>query len=878
MRTTTIARCVGAAALALLAACGGAWGQAGIPIGGAGINPATQSVTPVPGTVASALNTVLGRTYSVLDAGAKCNVVFTAYDGAITSGMNIFTSSVVTFTAADVGKSIVINGAGASGAPLATTIAGFTNSTTVTLTANASTTVPAMQIGGAIVVTPQAGAGSYAPGDTITLTGGTESANGVLTVRNTQAANVAAWTIAAAGTYTGTTGAITVTGTTGTGIKFQANVTATNGSGITAINSITVPGAYTVNPTTLTAEPVTGANLTGATLSIRMGVLTPNVTTPGTYTVLPTNPTAQGATSGSGTGATFTTAGTIQQFWYYGNDDTAAINSAVTAAFLIGAKQINFPPQGCGIASQITLAGNGILVSPSILQGAGINSTQIFALASMTNMIERPQANYSTGGGIRDLTLNGFKLATNVLNIHGGQSLFVENVAALNATTVECLFGDGTGVGGGYHLDKIDCHTDYQYFPASARSTYNLQLNNTGDNFISNSTFYNASSANIYNNGGNNHFLSNHTYGFPNPDYYATDGINDVSGGALIHAHEFDGAATALLAMNGANTTATGNSFGWSNNTVYTAQGIVIATGQSVVVVGSKWSNTWALTSANSIVQTGTIGTNTTLAANGLAPAAYEPAYSPTIGAGCVGGNNWFYQPSINTLALCNNGNQIAQWAGQFMYLGHISANGNLQAQLQNTSGGGSAQTELDVGNVTANEFSLIVEGSGNSGGNGANSVTLNAITSMWLSGGGTNAIHIDSSGNPFLPSLANATTAKTGSVCWNTGGGALTYDGTNTCLVSSRRFKKNIAPLKNVMPKIMALKPSSFEYRDQASNPGVHHGLIAENVAAVDPTLAAFDEDGKPLKVRYLDMIADLVAAVQSQQREISSLKRRHH
>lgn len=77
-------------------------------------------------------------------------------------------------------------------------------------------------------------------------------------------------TVVNAGTG-GTAGAQTITGTTGTGTKFQASVTVTAGA-ISAINSITVQGSYTVLPTNPTAEPVTGGALTGATVSLVMGI------------------------------------------------------------------------------------------------------------------------------------------------------------------------------------------------------------------------------------------------------------------------------------------------------------------------------------------------------------------------------------------------------------------------------------------------------------------------------------------------------------------------------------------------------------------------------------------------------------------------------
>jgi hypothetical protein len=65
----------------------------------------------------------------------------------------------------------------------------------------------------------------------------------------------------------GTNGAQLVTGTTGTGTKFQASVTVTGGA-ITAILGIVVPGAYSVAPSSLLNEPVVGSGVTGATLSI----------------------------------------------------------------------------------------------------------------------------------------------------------------------------------------------------------------------------------------------------------------------------------------------------------------------------------------------------------------------------------------------------------------------------------------------------------------------------------------------------------------------------------------------------------------------------------------------------------------------------------
>ncbi|CAN7647734.1 right-handed parallel beta-helix repeat-containing protein [Paraburkholderia terricola] len=65
----------------------------------------------------------------------------TLTDGSIASGTAAFSSASAAFTAADVGKAVIVTGAGASGAALTTTITAYVSAGQVTLGANASTTV-----------------------------------------------------------------------------------------------------------------------------------------------------------------------------------------------------------------------------------------------------------------------------------------------------------------------------------------------------------------------------------------------------------------------------------------------------------------------------------------------------------------------------------------------------------------------------------------------------------------------------------------------------------------------------------------------------------------------------------------------------------------
>lgn len=141
----------------------------------------------------------------------------------------------------------------------------------------------------------------YAPGERITLTGGTATRNAAVIVIGTQAISA---TVVSGGSG-GANGPVTVTATTGTGTKAQFSGTISGGA-LTGALTLVTAGSYTANPTTPAVEPVTGGGLTGATINLVLGINNWQVVDVGVYSALPSNPVAQGSTSGSGTGATFT--------------------------------------------------------------------------------------------------------------------------------------------------------------------------------------------------------------------------------------------------------------------------------------------------------------------------------------------------------------------------------------------------------------------------------------------------------------------------------------------------------------------------------------------------------------------------------------------
>jgi len=69
--------------------------------------------------------------------------------------------------------------------------------------------------------------------------------------------------------------------------------------------------------------------------------------------------------------------------------------------------------------------------------------------------------------------------------------------------------------------------------------------------------------------------------------------------------------------------------------------------------------------------------------------------------------------------------------------------------------------------------------------------------------------------------------------------------------MLSSRRFKHNINRMDKSSEAILALKPVTFRYKNDSKGTP-QFGLIAEEVAEVNPDLVVHDKNGEILTVRY--------------------------
>jgi len=183
-------------------------------------------------------------------------------------------------------------------------------------------------------------------------------------------------------------------------------------------------------------------------------------------------------------------------------------------------------------------------------------------------------------------------------------------------------------------------------------------------------------------------------------------------------------------------------------------------------------------------------------------------------------GNN---NTAVGGVALSNNIN-----GGDNTAIGLRALGSNIDGSF-NTAVGGGALTN----NTTGNSNTAL--------GVGAGSGVITADNVIAIGAQGAN---VDSS--CFIGNIRGVTTANTNAI-------PVVIDSAHQLgtMSSSRRFKNEIQPMDKASESILALRPVTFHYKsDKGGTP--QFGLVAEQVAEVNPDLVVRDDEGQIYTVRY--------------------------
>ena len=145
----------------------------------------------------------------------------------------------------------------------------------------------------------------------------------------------------------------------------------------------------------------------------------------------------------------------------------------------------------------------------------------------------------------------------------------------------------------------------------------------------------------------------------------------------------------------------------------------------------------------------------------------------------------------------------------------------------------------------------------------GSNVIDASNVTCIGANVGGTNVSNTTWIGNIYGVTTQSGTTSAV----------IVSDDGQLGTVASSERFKKDIANMQNASEAILSLRPVTFHYKtDTKGTP--QFGLIAEEVAKVNPALVLPDKEGKPYTVRYDAVNAMLLNEFLKEHHTVQELK----
>ena len=193
---------------------------------------------------------------------------------------------------------------------------------------------------------------------------------------------------------------------------------------------------------------------------------------------------------------------------------------------------------------------------------------------------------------------------------------------------------------------------------------------------------------------------------------------------------------------------------------------------------------------------------------------------------------------------------------------------GSLAAYSNFTGGGNTAVGEQALFDNQSGNYNIALGFAAGTRTTGSNNIVIGDIGVE----GESNTIRIGGDGFGGGPQTAAFIAGISGTAVV---GDAVVVDGNGQLgtVASSARFKKNIKPMDKTSEAILALKPVSFQYRSDSK--GIpQFGLIAEEVAKVNPDLVVRNRNDEIYSVRYEAVNAMLLNEFLKEHRTVQDLK----
>jgi len=199
---------------------------------------------------------------------------------------------------------------------------------------------------------------------------------------------------------------------------------------------------------------------------------------------------------------------------------------------------------------------------------------------------------------------------------------------------------------------------------------------------------------------------------------------------------------------------------------------------------------------------------------------------------------------------------------------GLSALNSNITGADNTADGSDALLFNMQGSDNTAVGFAALINSTGNAntalGANaGAGVTTANNVICIGANVLGADVSNMTWIGNVYGVTTQSGTTAPV----------IVSDTGQLGTVASSERFKKDIATMGTASEAILSLRPVAFHYKtDTKGTP--QFGLIAEDVAKVNPALVLPDKEGKPYTVRYEAVNAMLLNEFLKEHREVRDLR----